>query len=194
MGSTYSTTRTVTVDNPDPPGVIQISTDLADRISMTSRIDESSTECKTEASSPALDASNMPSLPAQTAAQAAKLPTLQRLSPDMSLTALQVRQQKEAEIKELEDQWRNRLKTQEEKFVKAGKITEENYNQALSDVERFFKKPHGPVCQDNQREVLKCFKDNVERPLECAKLVQAFSRCVEVTRLIELHNEACQAQ
>jgi len=193
MGSSYSTTRTVTVDNPDPPGVIQISTDLADRISMTSRGNDGP-EPRPEAPAPTLDASNMPSLPAPTSADAAKLPTLQRLSPDMSLTALQVRQQKEAEIKELEEQWRNRLKNQEDKFVAAGKITEENFKQAISDVERFFKKPHGPVCEDNQREVLKCFKDNVDKPLECAKLVQAFSRCVEVTRLIELHNESCQPQ
>jgi len=160
---------------------------------MTSRT-EDACDPKSDGRSPNLDASSMPTLPSQSLTDAAKLPTLQRLSPDMSLTALQVRQQKEAEIKELEEQWRNRLKSQEEKFVETGKITEENFKQALSDVERFFKKPHGPVCEDNQREVLKCFKDNTDKPLECSKLVQAFSRCVEVTRLIELHNESCQPQ
>lgn len=41
-----------------------------------------------------------------------------------------------------------------------------------------------PVCQDSQNAVLQCYKDHPHQTLECASVVQQFTRCVDLTRLV----------
>lgn len=65
------------------------------------------------------------------------------------------------------------------------KLSVSELEKTASEVEAaFVKSTVNPVCQDCQTAVLKCYQDHPKQTLLCADVVQKFTRCVDLTRLV----------
>ncbi|KAF0294262.1 MICOS complex subunit MIC19 [Amphibalanus amphitrite] len=66
-------------------------------------------------------------------------------------------------------------------------LTTEAFHRTLAEVQGLFLKASTtPICQDGQERVMNCYSDNPKQSLKCAKEVQQFSECVDLTRLNRL--------
>lgn len=95
------------------------------------------------------------------------------------LALLRLRQERELELKKVEDYWREKLKIVESKYVNLNKLTSEEFAKSVAEVETLYKKePCGPICQDMEKSVIKCYQDNPKQSLVCSSIVKDFSQCV----------------
>lgn len=95
------------------------------------------------------------------------------------LALLRLRQERELELKKVEDYWRERLKTVESKYVNLNKLTSEEFAKSVAEVEQLYKKETcGPICQGAESSVIKCYKENPKQSLVCSPIVKEFSQCV----------------
>lgn len=64
-------------------------------------------------------------------------------------------------------------------------LSEEEVNGAIKEVEKLFVKAScTPVCQDHQEAVMTCYQDHPRQALRCARQVDDFARCVDLSRLV----------
>ena len=67
------------------------------------------------------------------------------------------------------------------------KLTSEEFATSVSEVEKLYQKePCGPVCQDKESLVIKCYQENPNQVLNCSSIVKDFSKCVDNFRLVSL--------
>lgn len=64
-------------------------------------------------------------------------------------------------------------------------LSEEEVSSAIKEVEKLFVKAScTPVCQDHQEAVMTCYQDHPRQALRCARQVEDFARCVDLSRLV----------
>jgi len=107
------------------------------------------------------------------------------------LALLRLRQERELELKKVEDYWRERLKTVESKYVNLNKLTSEEFAKSVAEVEQLYKKETcGPICQGMENSVIKCYQENPKQSLVCSPIVKDFSQCVASASLSALSSTA----
>jgi len=107
------------------------------------------------------------------------------------LALLRLRQERELELKKVEDYWREKLKTVESKYVNLNKLTSEEFAKSVAEVEQLYKKETcGPICQDMEKSVIQCYQDNPKQSLVCSNIVKDFSKCVASASLTALASQA----
>lgn len=108
--------------------------------------------------------------------------------PQLTLTALEVQQQKEQELLTQDQYWQKRLENLEKHHLKINQIIDEEYKKAVEElyVDEDKKKLniHNSVqpCLESTSKVLKCYQENSKEILKCSNLVEEFSNCVDQRR------------
>ncbi|KAL1517309.1 MICOS complex subunit MIC19-like [Prorops nasuta] len=165
MGTNTSKTRRLTVENNDPTSVIKVSDDVVDRIrglAQTVRSPE-----------------HLPNISTQGAAT-----TVPVYLYEPSLTSLQLRQANIADLKKNDEYWSNRLNTLEENHKKINIVLDEEYKKALDEFQtgKSVQTLKEIPCLDSKRAVMDCYRKNLDCPMNCTKIVQAFQECVDHKR------------
>lgn len=100
------------------------------------------------------------------------------------LMVMRLREEKEQEIKKLNMEWHDKMEAREKEFMKISQLSEEQVAAALKDVENLFMKATcSPVCQNQQEAVMNCYNDHAHQSLRCAREVEQFTQCVDLSRL-----------
>lgn len=132
MGSGQST-RKLTITNEEEIGVIKVSNSLVQRIAQGER---------EKANEPPLNVK--PTMPAQyptpppattvppVASNAVSGPTVYYY-PELTMSAHQIQQQKEQELKQQEQYWRRRLQNVDDSYQKINHILTEEYQKAIAE-------------------------------------------------------------
>jgi hypothetical protein len=106
-----------------------------------------------------------------------------------SLSALRVRQEKEEELKKLDENWRERLKKQEEEHSTRMRINDEEVKKTADKVEKMFKTSgKRNICRDERLAVMDCYSANAGQSLKCRDTVKSFVSCVNTERLQLIQN------
>jgi len=101
-----------------------------------------------------------------------------------SLSALKVRQEKEEEMKKLEDYWKSRLRQQQDEHIESAKLREEEFNKNASKVQSLFIPANRkPVCKSETDVVKECYVSNPGQTLRCREAVSSFYNCVSDARV-----------
>ncbi|XP_066593972.1 MICOS complex subunit MIC19-like [Prorops nasuta] len=177
MGSGQSA-RKLTISNEN--GVIDVSNDLVRRLANSSKAKTSqSTE---EVKSVPSEHYSSKCFPPKTT-ESTGYPVF--YYPELTLTALEIKQQKEKELNSQQKYWQLRMKKMEENYMKINNIIEEEYVRALKEMAPSVKGQARSIqpCLDNGDKVLKCYQENPKEALKCAKIVEEFSNCVDQQRL-----------
>jgi len=175
MGKGQSKTRTVSFDN-ENPGIIDISEDVVSRLKrdMQKEREIQKAEAREQRQQP-VQQQQIQQAPATIIYQGA--PTI---------TALQVRKEKEAALFANDQYWANRLKNQEAEFLKNSKIMEQEFNDTVSAVKNRFATPslasQLPPCQDLKNKVIECYRKNPTETLKCSAEVRQFVDGVNSSR------------
>ncbi|XP_058812279.1 MICOS complex subunit MIC19 isoform X2 [Topomyia yanbarensis] len=173
MGSSSSTPRTITVDNDSSVGVIDISDDVVKRL---------------KTGMPPKEDGNVPS------SYPNPLPHPSAGYGEPSLTSLQIRREKEQELRANDIYWAKRLQNLEANLQKTNQILEKEYNDAIIDVKKRFESTavshQLPPCQDHKAKVIECYQKNPYETLNCSASVKAFTDCVNLNRIQLLHEKA----
>jgi len=172
--------RGLTIKNPEPPGkIIQITEDVARR--MTSRYGGKSPAAAEEQQGAKAEAEYR--APEQTSSQ---VPQQGLLNVGMkgfpvveTVTAYEVRQQKEEELRQNDEFWTSKLKDLEARYVAAAFAAEGVFNKELEKLDNLVPKPKEPVCQDYTHKVAQCYTENSSQALKCSAVVREFALCVE---------------
>jgi len=101
-----------------------------------------------------------------------------------SLSALKVKQDKEVELKTLEDYWKDRLQKQQEEHTAMKGLTEQEFNKSLKKVETLFATAGtGAVCRDENEALISCYSEHSKQSLRCGGKVDQFVNCVASARM-----------
>jgi len=101
-----------------------------------------------------------------------------------SLSALKVKQEKEEEMKKLEDYWKLRLRQQQDDHIESAKLREDEFTKNASLVTSLFVPANRkPVCKSETDVVKECYISNVGQTLRCRDAVTNFYNCVSDSRL-----------
>ncbi|XP_055586626.1 MICOS complex subunit MIC19 [Uranotaenia lowii] len=177
MGAASSTSKTVTVDNDSPVGVIEISEDVVNRIKSGLHPKEVKNQPSGEGKGPSSYPNPMP-------------PSTDGIYGEPSITSMQVLRQKEQELRANDIYWTKRLQNLESNLKKTNQILEKEYNDAIVDVKKRFESSavdhQLPPCQELKAKVIDCYKKNHYETLQCAPDVKAFTDCVDIHRIQQL--------
>lgn len=100
-----------------------------------------------------------------------------------SLSALKVKQEKEIEMKKLEEYWQARLKKQQEEHVAMAKLSEEEFSKNVKKVDSLFASTGARgICREESEAVKVCYKNNAGQTLRCRDAVKTFASCVADAR------------
>ncbi|EDS33039.1 conserved hypothetical protein [Culex quinquefasciatus] len=185
MGASSSNPRTVTIDNDSPVGVIDISDDVVNRLKSGMPPKEGARQQQSSAPSVGAGPSSYPNpLP----------PPPTGFYGEPSLTSMQIRREKEQELRANDVYWTKRLQTLEANLQKTNQILEKEYNDAIADVKKRFDSTavahQLPPCQDLKAKVVECYKKNQHETLNCSADVRAFTDCVNLHRIQLLKEKA----
>ncbi|XP_058442831.1 MICOS complex subunit MIC19 [Malaya genurostris] len=184
MGASASTPRTVTVDNDSPVGVIDISDGVVQRLKTGMPPKEGGLQKQSAAR---VDGNNVPS----------SYPNPPQFSTgygEPSLTSLQIRREKEQELRANDIYWAKRLQNLEANLQKSNQILEKEYNDAIINVKKRFENVSAshqiPPCQELKAKVIECYQKNQLETLNCSADVKAFTDCVNLNRIQLLREKA----
>jgi outer membrane biosynthesis protein TonB len=134
-------------------------------------------------SAPAPAPTPTPQQPAEHPHHVWQRPIIQYIE-EPSLSALKVKQDKEVELKNLEEYWSQRLAKQQEEHVVMAKLTEDEFNKSFKKVETMFATSGAQgVCRDESEAVRNCYSSNSGKSLRCRDSVKGFASCVSSARL-----------
>lgn len=188
MGSGQST-RKLTISNEEEIGVIKVSNAVVQRLAQGTN--EVSNEAMKDVSS---------FTPSKSVNSTAGLPPLHSgevpsgypvyYYPELTLSALEIQQQKEEELQAQNQYWQRRMQNLEKKHLMIDHILEEEYKKALNEFSSIGKGPKGgeglgneQPCITGKEKVLKCYQDHPKEILKCSNLVEEFSNCVDQRRV-----------
>lgn len=175
--------RTVTIDNDNPVGVVDISDAVVQRLK-NQHLKIQDAEQKY--------AEPTPSSPVPSPSQ---IPTAIPTSPhtttvyygEPTITALEVRRQKEQELRNNDLYWAKRLTQLEQSLQKTNSILEKEYNAAVDDVRKRFANAAPqhqlPPCKDFKEKLIACYKQYPNETLMCSQQVVEFMQCVDRHRI-----------
>lgn len=192
MGSGQSA-RKLTISNEEEQGVIKVSNAIVQRLAQGERSRSREPPSDTRPSPPV----QRPAPPsATTAPQASEATPSQPVYyyPELTVSALQMQQQMEEELRRQDQYWQRRLQNLEDGYQKVNQILDQEYKKAARETSA---KPEQKIvdiqntvqpCLENSNKVLRCFQDHPKETLKCSNLVEEFSNCVwnvHYTRMIE---------
>ncbi|XP_014470399.1 PREDICTED: uncharacterized protein LOC106742193 [Dinoponera quadriceps] len=187
MGSGQSA-RKLTVTNEDEIGVIKVSNSLVQRIAQREKA-KASEEAASDARTPTTPAEYSPAPPATTFVPPATPNSTPGhpvyYYPELTMSAHQIQQQKEQELKQQEQYWRRRLQNVDDSYQKINRILTEEYQKTLAETSPATAgqstagiQSTVQPCIENSSKVLKCFQSHPKETLACSSLVEEFSNCV----------------
>lgn len=173
MGKGQSKTRTVSFEN-ESSGIIDISEDVVSRLKKDMQKDREIKKAEQREVQ-----QQTPVIP--------PIPTVIYQSSAPTITAMQVRKEKEAELFANDQYWGERLKKQEDEFLKNNKILEKEFNDTIGEVKNRFKHSafanQAPPCQEFKSRIIDCYRKNPTETLKCANEVQEFMNCINRARI-----------
>ncbi|KAI9584453.1 uncharacterized protein LOC119634975 [Glossina fuscipes] len=191
--------RSVSMDNPSPAGVIDVSDDVVERLKLgISRQAKDSGKTKTTGISAAkevpVSVADAPAVQRQPAVVYQNPPPVVYSGPaGFTITAADIRRQKDIELQQNDAMWRQRMSQLEQNLKKTNTIMEAEYSSAVEDVrKRFASAPatlQPPPCQDLKAQIIACYRANPGETLKCAEQVAAFRNCVNAHRVKTLDEE-----
>ncbi|XP_031838150.1 coiled-coil-helix-coiled-coil-helix domain containing 3 [Nomia melanderi] len=189
MGAGQSARR-LTINNEDDIDVIKVSNSIVQRL--TQKANEANIKSTNELESPnlaqPLGNKNIPSPPPESRSTPVSSGYPTYYYPQMTITALEMQQQKEQELLKQDQYWKKRLENLEKNHVKINQIINEEYKKAVEElyVDRDKKNVniHNTVqpCLGSIDKVLKCYQEYPKEILKCSNLVEEFSNCVDERR------------
>jgi len=100
-----------------------------------------------------------------------------------SISALRVRQEKEAEMSALQESWSNRLAKVEAAHRQEHSLSQQEIEASVAKVGTLFAPaPVREVCRSGRQAVQECYTANPSKPLLCRDMVLEFSKCVRDVR------------
>lgn len=133
MGSGQSA-RKLTISNEEEVGVIKVSNAIVQRLAQRA---EEKAGIKQESSTSQDIRSNTTNVVPQTAQTAGVAPSFGYpvyYYPELTMSALQIQQQKEEELKQQDQYWEKRLRNLEDSYQAINRILEDEYNKATQDI------------------------------------------------------------
>lgn len=196
MGAGSSSPRTVTIENDNPVGVVDISDAVVQRLkNQHSKIQNAEQKYAESTPGPIPSASQIPA-PVSSTPQ-----TTTVYYGEPTITALEVRRQKEQELRNNDLYWAKRLSQLEQTLHKTNNILEKEYNAAIDDVRSRFQNASPqhqlPPCKDFKEKLIACYKQHPTETLMCSQHVVDFMQCVDRHRikiLDEKHGPASQSK
>jgi hypothetical protein len=99
-----------------------------------------------------------------------------------TVTAYQVRQQKEAELRKNDILWGNKLKDLEIRYATSAFASQEEFDSKLEKLKSLVPKIREVPCKSLSSKVAECYSSNPNQPLRCSEEVKHFAQCVEQAR------------
>ncbi|KAL7046243.1 hypothetical protein ACKWTF_002522 [Chironomus riparius] len=184
MGKGQSKTRTVSFEN-ESSGIIDISEDVV------SRLKKDITKERETKKAEIRDA-QLKQQPVQASVIPPQMQTVIYQSAP-TITAMQVRKEKEAELLANDQYWGERLKKQEDEFLRNNKILEKEFNDTIAEVKNRFKHSsfanQAPPCQEFKSRIIDCYRKNPTETLKCANEVQDFMNCINRARVAAIDDK-----
>lgn len=188
MGSGQSA-RKLTIHNEEDIDVIKVSNAVVQRL--TQRIEETVPETSkdvrpTTPFQPAAAAPPQPFHGSEPSPPPSGYPVF--YYPELTLTALQIQQQKEEELLNQDNYWQKRLHNLEKSHLKINSIIEEECRKAVEELYTKNGKKGDTIqdavqpCLENIGKVIKCYQEHPREILKCSPLVEEFSKCVDERR------------
>uniref|UniRef100_A0A8C0Q7M3 Coiled-coil-helix-coiled-coil-helix domain containing 3 n=1 Tax=Canis lupus familiaris TaxID=9615 RepID=A0A8C0Q7M3_CANLF len=95
-------------------------------------------------------------------------------------------EEKDRVIKKQDAFYKEQLARLEERSSEFYKVTTEQYQKAVEDVEAKFKRyEFHPVCADLQAKILQCYRQNTQQTLSCSALANQYMHCVNQAKQVE---------
>ncbi|XP_066561228.1 coiled-coil-helix-coiled-coil-helix domain containing 3a isoform X1 [Amia ocellicauda] len=96
-------------------------------------------------------------------------------------------EEKDRELRKQDIYYKEQLARLEERSAQFYKVTTEQYQQAVNEVEAKFKRyDYSPVCADLQGQILKCYQENQGQTLCCSTLASLYLQCVSSAKQSKL--------
>ncbi|XP_015118526.1 MICOS complex subunit MIC19 [Diachasma alloeum] len=175
MGQSQSA-RKLTINNEE--SVIQISTDLADRLATRSRKPQPGPDVLTAP----------PQSPVITPVSPSEGYPAVHTHPEYTITAYKMQQQKELELQAHDQYWQERLNNLKLAHERINRIFQEEYKRAMDEVTNAKGNKNinldttTPACGADKEKVLRCYQENPKEILKCSSLVEEFNHCVDQRR------------
>lgn len=240
MGANQSSaeTRSVSMDNPTPSGVIDVSEEVVQRLKLgISKVKQQEkqqaqnvqtatlpiqdkppatdiviTPPKTKPSppKPAPSSSPAPAPAASTPSSESKavaaaiaaakqvVPPYPRFEGEPTITSMELRRQKERELRENNEFWKARIDDVEKSLNKTNEIMQAECHKAIEEVKQRLAITSGELpefpCLAEKNKVVACYRENPNQTLNCADVCAQFSKCVAACRAKKLENLKRQQQ
>ncbi|XP_038667742.1 coiled-coil-helix-coiled-coil-helix domain containing 3a isoform X2 [Scyliorhinus canicula] len=92
-------------------------------------------------------------------------------------------EEKEKELQKLNAYYKEQMTRLEDRSSEFYKLTTEQYQTAVSEVESKFKRYESrPVCAELQEDVLRCYQKNPDQTLSCSALAKQYMHCINYAK------------
>ncbi|EDW59043.1 MICOS complex subunit MIC25 [Drosophila virilis] len=191
--------RSVSMENPTPAGVLDISDDVVKRlkqgITQQARENAAAAELSKPAPKPQEPAKKAPvkdASPPSTVLYQSATPIYVQ-GGGHTISAADVQRQMNQELVKNDELWRQRLTKLEENLKKTNTIMESEYANAVEGVHKRFVSTAAahktPLCQDLKAQLLACYRAHPGETLKCIEEVAQFKQCVDMHRIKKLDSE-----
>ncbi|XP_068156463.1 MICOS complex subunit MIC19 [Drosophila tropicalis] len=206
MGAKQSQPRSVSLENPTPAGVIDISDDVVKRlkqgITQQARENAVASEDTKPVAKPQLPTKKTPAKAVPVTPAPAPKVVYQTPTPvyvpvgataGHTISAADVQRQMNQELQKNDEIWRGRMTQLEENLKKTNTILETEYANAVEGVHKRFVSTAAahkiPPCQDLKAQLLACYRAHPGETLKCIDEVAQFRQCVDLHRIKKLDEE-----
>lgn len=181
--------RKLTIENEEEIDVIQVSKAVVDR--MSEKANKVNSEPVKEVKPTDVAHSSADTAVSSRPPQDKNVPSASQYStyyyPQLTITALQMQQQREQELKNQNQYWKNRLKSVEKRYSEITNTLDQEYKKAAAKLHTVDQKNMNieddvQPCAESSTKVLKCYQEHPNEILMCSKLVEEFSNCVDQRR------------
>ncbi|KAH8307984.1 hypothetical protein KR059_003832 [Drosophila kikkawai] len=192
--------RSVSMENPTPAGVIDISDDVVKRlkagISQQARehAEDSKPSPKATPKAAPKPAPTTPVAPAS--APKVSYPTATPIyvqGGGHTISAADVQRQMNQELVKNDELWKDRMTKLEENLKKTNTILEKEYANAVENVHKRFVNTAAahkvPPCQEFKSQLLACYRSHPGETLKCMEEVAQFRQCIDQHRVQKLDAE-----
>ncbi|XP_063704864.1 uncharacterized protein LOC134834209 [Culicoides brevitarsis] len=176
--------RSVSYENDSTDGLIDISDDVVNRLK--GQRAEQRKDAKSQETSRKPEVVVPHVVPTTRPVAAGSAPAFFHYA-EPSLTSMQVRKEKEAELKANDDYWKQTLAKREAQFKQNDAAMEKEYNDTIDNVKKLFENApatYQPApCQEFRAKLIACYKQHSKESLQCAQEVKDFTTCVDKNRV-----------
>ncbi|XP_017874442.1 PREDICTED: uncharacterized protein LOC108621550 [Drosophila arizonae] len=197
--------RSVSMENPTPAGVLDISDDVVKRLKQGISQQARENATVAEVSKPVPKPQESPKkVVVKEVAPAPPTVVYQAPTPiyvqggGHTISAADVQRQMNQELVKNDELWKQRMLKLEENLKKTNTIMETEYANAVEGVHKRFVSTAAahkvPPCGDLKGQLLACYRAHPGETLKCIDEVTQFRQCVDVHRIKKLDAEATAAK